>query len=645
MAKQIILPYDNNSIVLEFDALSYEEPNRNRYMYMLENFDKDWVNNENSNTASYTNLPPGQYTFRVKGANNDNKWNEQGASIKVKILPPWWRSVPAYIFYALCAVGFILFIIRYFIAKSNRKLDRHMEEYRIEKEKEVYQSKISFFINLIHEIRTPLSLIKLPLDKLTEKQQDNTKSSNYLMVINKNVNYLLDIVNQLLDFQKIENQNIQLILKEENINSLLQEIYTQFIYSVELKHINLIISFPQNEILALVDKEKITKIIINLLGNAIKFTKTKIELRLESFDERLEIRVIDDGPGIRNEEKVRIFDVFYQSEAKNNTNTGTGIGLTFSKMLAENHKGSLSLSDNDWGGASFVLSIPKLYNEDKSVVPVVQTKNIPEPSDTSNSDSDTTGLFKDFCILLVEDNVELLNMVADSLAPFFSILKSGNGKEALTILSENSVDLIVSDVMMPEMDGFELSKTVKSDINYSHIPVVLLTAKVTLDAKIEGMEYGADAYIEKPFSIRQLHKQIENLLKLRLSLQKIITTSPSSSAINITMPRKDREFIEKLHSEIEKHITEPDFSVDTIAETMFMSRSSFYRKMKGITGLPPNDYLRTFRLNKAAELLHEGELSISEIREQVAFCSPSYFTKCFKVQFGVLPKDYPAGKP
>jgi signal transduction histidine kinase/ligand-binding sensor domain-containing protein/CheY-like chemotaxis protein len=643
IAKQIVLPYDNNSIVLEFNALSYEEPNRNRYMYMLEGFDKDWVNSENSNTASYTNLPPGQYTFRVKGANNDNKWNDQSASIKIKISPPWWRSIPAYIIYVLCVAGSIFFFIRYFITRSNRKLGRQMEEYRIEKEKEVYQSKISFFINLIHEIRTPLSLIKLPLDKLSEKQQEDIKSSNYLTVINKNVNYLLDIVNQLLDFQKIENQNIQLILKEENINSLLQEIYTQFIHSAELKHINLSILLPQNEILALVDKEKITKIIINLLSNAIKFTKSKIELRLEAFDECFEISVTDDGPGIRDEEKVKVFDAFYQSEAKSNTSSGTGIGLAFSKMLTENHKGSLSLSDNDWGGASFVLSIPKLYSEQK-FNRVARTEEIVESFDIRDAGSDFTASFEDFRVLLVEDNVELLNMIADSLAPFFSILKSGNGKEALTILFENSVDLIVSDVMMPEMDGFELCKTVKSDINYSHIPVVLLTAKATLDAKIEGMEYGADVYLEKPFSIRQLHKQIENLLKLRLSLQKIITTSLSPSAIDISMPNKEKEFIEKLHAEIERHINEPAFSIDTITETMFMSRSSFYRKMKGIAGLSPNDYLKTFRLNKAAELLREGELPISEICEKVAFSSPSYFSKCFKAQFGVLPKDYPTDK-
>ncbi|MDR1881531.1 MAG: response regulator [Prevotella sp.] len=646
MAKKIVLPYGSNSIVIEFDALSYEAPNRNRYIYMLEGFDRDWVDSENSNVASYTNLPPGQYTFRVKGANNDNKWNEQSANIEVEILPPWWRSTPAHIFYALCVIASLFFILKYFIGKSNQKLGRQMEEYRIEKEKEVYQSKISFFINLVHEIRTPLSLIKLPLDKLTEKQYEDAKTPKYLRIINKNVNYLLDVVNQLLDFQKIENQYVRLDLKEENVNSLLQEIYAQFVYSVELKHIDMTVLLPQNEAVYLIDREKIVKIVFNLLGNAIKFAKSRIELRLEFFEEHLEISVIDDGPGIPDSEKTKVFDAFYQSETKSNTNTGTGIGLAFSKKLAENHKGGLSLSDSEWGGSSFILSIPRQYNEDE-YVRISRNSDIPDILlDASVTESDGAGLFNDSRILLVEDNAALLHMVEDSLKPFFTILKSSNGKEALEILSENSVDLIVSDVMMPEMDGFELCKTVKSDINYSHIPVVLLTAKVTREAKIEGLEYGADVYIEKPFSIRQLHKQIENLLKLRLSFRKMLATSASSDAINISMSGKDREFMERLHIEIEKHIAEPDFSVETIAEIMFMSRSSFYRKIKGILGMPPNDYLRVCRLNKAAELLQSRkELSISEICERVAFGSSSYFAKCFKAQFGVLPKDYPANKP
>ena len=644
IAEKIELPYANNSIVLEFNALSYEEPARNRYKYKLEGFDKDWVDSENSNLASYTNLPPGEYTFKVKGSNNDNIWNDEGSSIQVIILPPWWRSTIAYIIYFLCFVATFYFILKYINRRSKEKFQRQMEEFQIEKEKEVYQSKISFFINLVHEIRTPLSLISLPLEKLSEQHRAETRDSKYLKIINKNVNYLLDVVNQLLDFQKIESRTSQLNLKNERLDNLLQDIHEQFLQSAESANIHLILSLPEDEISVHIDKEKITKIIVNLLGNAIKFTRTKIELQLKYFGDHFEIAVMDDGPGISDAEKSKVFEAFYQIGEKNNTNTGTGIGLAFSRLLAQNHKGQLWIEDNKWGGSSFILSIPTIYNEiSETNEPESDILDLTPGSDEENKEEEISA-YSNYKILLVEDNSELLNIMDDTLKSYFTILTVENGKKALDILSEETVDIIVSDVMMPEMDGFELCKHIKSDINYSHIPVILLTAKTTLEARLEGLEYGADVYLEKPFSIRYLRKQIENLIKLRLSFQKVITSYPVPTAVDLSMPKKDKEFLDKLHAEIENHIAELDFSIDNIAETMFMSRSSFYRKIKGITGMSPNDYLKVLRLNKAAELILLGDLPISEICEQVAFSSSSYFAKCFKAQFGVLPKDYIAEK-
>jgi len=642
LAKGITLPYDNNSIIVEFGALSYEEPERNKYRYTLDGFDKNWVNSQNSNIASYTNLPPGEYVFKVMGSNNDSRWNEQGASIQIKILPPWWRSTLAYLVYALCIVIILYFILKYLIHQSSKKFKRQLEEYQIEKEKEVYQSKINFFINLVHEIRTPLSLIRLPLEKLSDKHFEDNRTSKYLAIINKNVSYLLSVVNQLLDFQKVESQNKKLELRELNINNLLQDIYTQFDHSAELNHINLSLSVPDNEVVTFVDREKIVKIVNNLLSNAIKFAKTRIEIQLEQYDNHIEIRVVDDGPGIPNVEKDKVFEAFYQSDEKNST--GTGIGLAFSRLLAENHKGTLLLNDNQWDGSSFVLSIPTEYNDEELSQIEFSTDAFDGQVLPSSSNIDDSGSFKKCKVLLVEDNIDLLNLIEESLDPFFTVLKSGNGKEALDILAKDNIDLIVSDIMMPEMDGLELSKTIKSDVNYSHIPIILLTAKTTIDSKIEGLEYGADVYIEKPFSVKYLQKQIENLLKLKMTYQKLMTVYPAPSTVDISISKKDQEFIDKLHAEIENHIAELDFSIDNIAETMFMSRSSFYRKIKSITGMSPNDYLKVFRLNKAAELLLENNHSISEICDMVAFSSSSYFAKCFKAQFGVLPKDYTGEK-
>lgn len=643
LTKKITLPYNNNSIIVEFSALSYEEPSRNKYAYTLEGFDKDWVNNDYSNIASYTNLPPGEYTLRIKGSNNDNKWDEEGTSVQITILPPWWRSTLAYLVYALCIVIILYILLKFLIHRSSEKFKRQLEEYQIEKEKEVYQSKIGFFINLVHEIRTPLSLIKLPLEKLSDKHFDDDNTSKYLKIINKNVTYLLNIVNQLLDFQKVENQNSTLELQELNINNLLQDIYDQFVHSAELNHLTMTLSLPDEPVRAFIDKEKVIKIINNLLSNALKFAKSKIELQLEMQESELEIKVMDDGPGIPDAEKGKIFEAFYQATQNNGNNakTGTGIGLAFSRLLAENHKGSISLSDNHWNGSSFVLTIPTEYNEeDLSQIEFVNALEGQVLTSSVENDNKTDN-FKKCKVLLVEDNIDLLNLIDDSLNSHFTILKAENGRDALDILSKENIDLTVSDIMMPDIDGLELTRKIKSDINYSHIPIILLTAKTTMDSKIEGLEYGADVYIEKPFSVKYLHKQIENLLKLKQTYQKMIASFlPSDAKTDISISKKDQEFIDKLHIEIEKHIAELDFSIDNIAETMFMSRSSFYRKIKSITGMSPNDYLKVFRLNKAAELLLEGNLSISEICDQVAFSSSSYFAKCFKAQFGVLPKDY-----
>lgn len=643
LADKVTLPYDNNSIIIEFDALSYEKPDRNKYKYSLEGFDRDWVNSENGNIASYTNLPPGEYTFRVKGSNNDDKWNEQGASIQIVILPPWWRSTLAYFVYALCIFIIVYLVLRYLIYRSSEKFKRQLEEYQIEKEKEVYQSKISFFINLVHEIRTPLSLIRLPLEKLSERQIQDNQTSKYLAIINKNVNYLLNVVNQLLDFQKVESKNSKLDLREININHLLVDIYDQFAHSAGLKNIKLSLLTPEEEAIVFVDKEKVVKILNNLLSNALKFAKARIDISLSSYPDHFEIQVADDGPGIPDIEKDKVFEAFYQSNGNPNTNTGTGIGLAFSRMLAENHRGTLSLNNNEWNGSSFILSIPTEYS-DAELSQIEFSSNVLDNQVLSTEASNDIESFKKCKILLVEDNIDLLNLVEDSLNPYFTILKSENGKEALEILSKDNIDLIVSDIMMPEVDGLELSKAVKSDINHSHIPVILLTAKTTMESKIEGLEYGADVYIEKPFSVKFLHKQIENLLKLKQTYQKLMTAYPSPVMTDMSISKKDQEFIEKLHEEIENHIAELDFSIDNIAETMFMSRSSFYRKIKSITGMSPNDYLKVFRLNKAAELLLENEYSIAEICDKVAFSSSSYFAKCFKAQFGVLPKDYTGEK-
>ncbi|MEL7585644.1 MAG: two-component regulator propeller domain-containing protein [Prolixibacteraceae bacterium] len=643
--KEVALPYRNNSIAFEFRALSYVQPDKNTYQYMLEGFDKSWIDNGNISFASYTNLPAGEYLFRVKGANNDQHWNGQEATISLVILPPWWKSVYAYWAYFLILAGAAYLTYRYLADRTRQKFAKQMEAYQIRTEKETYQSKIRFFVNLVHEIRTPLTLIKLPLEKLADRHAD-AQSSGYLAVIHRNVDYLLHVANQLLDFQKIENEEAPLVLSRQSLNGLVREAYELFAYTASSRQVELFLSLPENDRDAVIDREKIYKILVNLLSNAVKHARTKIGLRLEVFDDHFKISVADDGPGIADHEKEKVFEAFYQSAATQN-GLGTGIGLAFSRSLAQRHQGRITLADNEWGGASFVLSVPFRESSPQRVVTGQSTQPAPAATigDAVKEEPEVTDApFKNCRVLLVEDHAELLDMTADSLRPFFSVMKALNGRQALDVLSSENIDLVVSDVMMPEMDGFELCRTIKSDISYSHIPVILLTAKVALDSKIEGMEYGADVYLEKPFSMKYLQKQIGNLLQLKQSFQKMLSADPSRAVVSMPVSKRDKEFLERLHASVEEHIGDPGFSIDTIAETMFMSRSSFYRKIKGIAGMSPNDYLRVLRLNKAAELLLQNDLPVSEICTQTGFSSSSYFAKCFKAHFGVLPKDYVPGK-
>lgn len=499
---------------------------------------------------------------------------------------------------------------------------------------------MNFFINLIHEIRTPLTLIKLPLDNLINRSSGHEEDSKCLLIINKNVEYLLGITNELLDFQKMESGEIKLHLKLENINSLLNEIYQQFAGSAEIKNIELenkINSELTDDIL--IDKDKISRIIVNLFSNAIKYARSKISLSSYIENNCINILVEDDGPGIKDYEKDKIFQVFYQSETKGDI-PGTGIGLAYARTLAESHHGELYVRDSSLGGAAFILALPLYGKENKTVANNVEI--IPDNESIIIADNSVIQ-YKNCTILLVEDNPDLLEMESSNLKKWFKILKARNGVEALSVIENNDIDIVVSDVMMPMMDGLELCKRIKDNIESSHIPVILLTAKTLPESKAEGFSHGADAYVEKPFTVMQLFMQIRNLLKLRDTLQKRIQPLSGidhklDQSENL-ISNKDLEFLKMLEENINSQLSDDNFSIDSLTTVMNMSRSNVYRKLKALTGLSPNDYLKNCRLNKAAQLLKEG-YRITEVYEQTGFCSSSYFAKCFKTKFGVLPKDY-----
>lgn len=636
LKKEIRLPYRMNSLALDFAALSYGEPERNQYRYMLEGLDQTWIHSTSGNSVSYSHLPPGEYTFMLEGSNNDGVWNRETASLKITVTPPWWRSPMAWTTYTILLTGLVAFALYTWNRQVRRKYRRRMEEFNLAKEKETYRLKVNFFVNLVHEIRTPLSLICLPLEKLRE----NDSRNEYVAMIDKNVNYLLNITNQLLDFQKIESDGVRLNQKPYHLNVQLASIYEQFHNIAELKNIYLSLVLPEEDIHVTLDMDRIRTIIVNLLGNAIKYAESIICLKLEAADDTVTILVDDDGCGIPEDLKERIFQPFYQVPGNSSTN-GTGIGLAFSRALAEAHGGTLLLRDVPSGGSSFILTIPRhdvsVASATEESSPAEENICIAETGDESYAENEKATL------LLVEDNIELLEMIRNSMKQWYHVCCAGNGREALEILQEEDIDIIVSDVMMPEMDGIGLCGKVKADIEYSHIPVILLTAKTTLSAKIEGLENGADVYMEKPFSIRQLHRQIENLMALRSSFHRLISQEAGDSILDepekYAISHKDAEFIRTLDEILGELLGDISYSIDLIADRFNMSRSSFHRKVKAVTGMTPNNYVMNYRLNLSARYLADG-MRINEVAMQLGFSTSSYFAKCFRQKFGVLPKDY-----
>lgn len=612
------------------------EPLKNQYKYRLKGADKEWIANTSSHSASYTHLPPGEYEFQVKGANNDGLWNDRTASLRIIITPPWWLSIPAYITYALALFFIIGYITYRWRMHVKRKYHQMMEDFRITQDKEIYKQKISFFINLVHEIRTPLSLICLPLEKLRDGKIE--EHGKHLTLIEKNVSYLLEITNQLLDFQKIENKKMKLDLKRHDINAIIKDIAEQFKDAASIKGLELSVSLPAPEMEAIVDNDIIRKIMVNLMSNALKYAASMIELSLKESDGHIVICVSNDGPRIPEGQKEKIFQIFYQIPDDKKQMPGTGIGLAFSKSLAESHQGTLSVENLPSSGCSFILSLPLKRATEK----LPETESHPESEGFEPDLPQTKN--KRHTVLIVEDNIELQNEIREALEQWYKVYTAGNGKEALEKLETNdATDVIVSDVMMPEMDGIEMCRHIKTNLTYSHIPIILLTAKTNLESKTEGMENGAEVYMEKPFSIKQLHNQIENLLKLRLAFHELMLRSAGTThetpISEYIQSECDITFMKEVDTALTKHLDEESFSVDNLADAMNMSRTNFYRKLKMLTGMAPNIYIKNFRLNQAAELLAQN-MRINEVMLRVGFMAPSYFAKCFKAKFGKLPKEY-----
>lgn len=639
---RIVLQSYQNSFSFRLAALDFQAPKMNRIMYKLDGFDDDWLPVGESPIVSYSNLQYGNYTFRVKVSNSDGVWNDEEVALKVLILPPFYLSIWAYCIYALLIIGCSVYAVLYFKQRSNSKHRRQMEKFEQEKEREVYHAKIDFFTNVAHEIRTPLTLIKGPLENIILKKQVDAETREDLNVMKHNTERLLNLTNQLLDFRKTETQGFRLNFANCNITEVLKETHMRFTSLAKQKGLEFTLEVPEKDFYAHVNREAFTKIISNLLNNAVKYSDHYIHVFMEvpeaTESNVFRIRTVNDGVIIPDEMKEEIFQPFvrFNEKADGKVTTGTGIGLALSRSLAELHQGTLAMEKGEKNN-TFCLTLPivqdmtiTLTQETKAEVDMVTEPPVEQIEAKDNRPT----------VLVVEDNPDMLAFVVRQLSKVYAVLTATNGAEALQVLDGNYVNLVISDVAMPVMDGFELCKTIKSDLNYSHIPIILLTAKTNIQSKIEGMELGADAYIEKPFSVEFLQACASNLIQNREKLRRAFAQSPFVAANTMALTKADEEFIKKLNEVIHANYSNPEFSMDDMADRLNMSRSNFYRKIKGVLDLSPNEYLRLERLKKAAQLLKEGENRVNEICYMVGFNSPSYFSKCFQKQFGVLPKEF-----
>jgi len=634
----ITLPYDRSNISLDVAALSYIIPERNGYAYRMDDIDKNWTPLTNNRKIYYTKLPPGNYLFRVKGANNEGVWNNHETRLAITILPPFWATIWAYLLYGAIMLTITWVIFRYYHIAVSEKNKRRIEAIEINTEREIYNAKIEFFTNVAHEIRTPLTLIKMPLDKLLQKNNADNETIENLNMMKKNTARLIDLTTQLLDFRKAEANKFSLNFSKTDVNDLLDEVCSIFKPSAEQKGLIFKLEMPRIALQASVDAEALKKIFSNLLTNALKYAADNVIVKLLPFsseDHLFHVEVRNDGYIIPAEYKEKIFEPFFRLK-ETEKETGTGIGLPLSRSLAQLHQGTLELKAPIDGLNIFLLSLP--IHQEKAIDFGDNTgENIlVDAGDSKVEDYDDSKPR----ILLVEDNKEILGYIQKELSSQFQVLKAYNGQEALEILQNNNIQLVISDIMMPVMDGIQLCKRMKTELPYSHIPLILLTAKNSLSSKIEGLEVGADAYIEKPFAFEHLLAQMNNLLVNRNMMKEYFARSPLTHIKGIAVSKADKDFLERLNKVIYDHITETDLDVDHLSAKMNMSRPTLYRKIKGISDLTPNELINLTRLKRGAELLAEGNYKINEVANMIGYSLPTNFSRDFQRQFGVSPSAY-----
>lgn len=622
--EEVVLKHDEKSIDIAFSLLNYSSTS-NKYMYKLEGYDKDF-RTSTLNSASYSNLRPGDYTFRVRACNSDNIWSEDEASLKIHILQPLWHRWWAWCFYTLIFCIVVILALHFF--RMRVKLANELKEEKLERMKleELNETKMRFFTNVSHDFRTPLSLILGPIENLISSIKDKDQLSQ-LRILQNNANILLRLINQIMDIRKIENGKIALDLKRGDIVAFASKIFDSFRLIAKSHNLRFEFHSTISQLQIDFDSDKTEKVLFNLISNAIKFTpkggQISLSLDIDTIHDRKYVvfKVKDSGKGISEEEQKLIFERFYQSQDKSSKDsTGLGVGLTIVKDFVELQGGKVSVDSIPDKGSTFSFTIP------------IDSLKIDEYDEAEEA--------KGIRVLVVEDNKDMQEFIALSLKDKYEVYTASNGASGYSKAKELNPDIIISDIMMPEMDGYELCRKVKSEMRTSHIPVILLSAKNDEESRKEGYLALADGYIGKPFSVKTLLANVEMLIEQRKLLQEKYRRELLSSPSEIRAESEDDRFINSIVQAIEDNMDNSAFGIQEICEITKWSHQQIYRKVRALTGESINEFVRTVRLKRAAQLLSKKGSRVSTVMYDVGFNSHSYFTKCFKEKYGVSPKEY-----
>jgi signal transduction histidine kinase/ligand-binding sensor domain-containing protein/DNA-binding response OmpR family regulator len=642
--QEVELKHNQNMITFEYAALNYAKANKNKYLYKLEGLEDRWIDAGNQTTVTYSNLAPGTYTFKVKGSNSDGLWNEEGASIKVRINPPFWGTIWFRLLLLIAFLGVVYTVIKFFTNRANLRNKLIFEKAKAKKLHEIDTMKQQFFTNVSHEIRTPLTLIIGPVEKMLENPLLAEGDKNLLGMVRSNALILMKLVNQILDFKKLETGKLHVEYDKGDLVRFVESAIQPFQFMSVEKDIRFKLELPQREFSVWMDADKLGKIINNLLSNAFKFTSQGGEVKLtvalkdryefEDGSNRgcYEIAVSDTGRGIPTSSIDNVFNRFFQASNSKGV-TGTGIGLSIVKEFVKLLKGDVEVQSEEGEGTTFYVRLPILEDyevgkEDHTDHPVAHAE-----------DSEAVVASAKY-LLVVDDNSDMRTFIREHFRHEFTVLEAENGKVGFEMAVKYIPEVVLSDVLMPVMDGRELCKKLKKDERTSHIPVVLLTAVNSKESEMSGLIAGADDYITKPFDVKILNVKVDNLLLLRNKLREKLKTEILLQPTNISIASPDERFLRKAVEVVEKYMAEPELDIELFSTEVGVSRMQLYRKLEALTNMTVKEFIRDIRLRRAAQLLEQNKITISEVVYAVGFRDLAHFRKCFKDVYGMSPSSY-----